>query len=438
MQRLLFKQIDNSALVVFRIIFGLLCFLESVGAILTGWVQRVMIAPKFTFSFIGFEWLQPLPGQWMYIYYMIMGVFGLGIMLGYKYRLSIFSFTLMWSAVYLMQKSAYNNHYYLLMIFSMLMVFLPAHHYASIDAAQNSNIKKGYMPQWCKWLIISLLFIIYTYAALAKFYPDWLNFTFIKNLMATRAHFPVIGQVLQQHWVHVFLTYGGILFDGLVIPLLIFRPTRKFAFLAALFFHLFNSIVLHIGIFPYLALAFSLFFFDSEKIQSIFLRSKVYYNKAEVIIPKQAKPISLMLAMFLSINIILPLRHHYFIDDVLWTEEGHRLSWRMMLRSKRGVATYKVYDKKTKETTTVKLSDFLTPKQQQGVTTKPDMIWQFAQYLKQHYAELGKEDVAVYVDCFVSVNGRPSKRLINPNVDLASKDWSHLKHSSWVLPSAGH
>jgi len=84
----LFKQIDNSALIVFRIIFGLLCFLESVGAIFTGWVKHTLVDPEFTFNFIGFEWLQPLPGNGMYYYYAIMGVFGLFIMVGYKYRLA--------------------------------------------------------------------------------------------------------------------------------------------------------------------------------------------------------------------------------------------------------------------------------------------------------------------------------------------------------------
>ena len=112
LNRLLFKQIDNSALIVFRVFFGLLIFLESIGAIITGWVKQVLIAPKFTFSFIGFEWLQPLPGNWMYVYYIIMGIFGLFVMLGYKYRLSIIAFTVMWTTTYLMQKSSYNNHYY--------------------------------------------------------------------------------------------------------------------------------------------------------------------------------------------------------------------------------------------------------------------------------------------------------------------------------------
>ena len=48
--------------------FGLLIAVESFGALLTGWVKRAFIDPEFTFTFIGFEWLQPLPGNGMYWY----------------------------------------------------------------------------------------------------------------------------------------------------------------------------------------------------------------------------------------------------------------------------------------------------------------------------------------------------------------------------------
>ena len=71
MNKFLFKQIDNSSLIIFRIIFGLLIFLESVGAIFTGWIKRTLIDPEFTFTVIGFEWLQPLPGNGMYFYYLL-------------------------------------------------------------------------------------------------------------------------------------------------------------------------------------------------------------------------------------------------------------------------------------------------------------------------------------------------------------------------------
>ena len=251
LNNVLFKHIDNSALIVFRICFGLLCFLESVGAIFTGWVKRTLVDPNFTFNFIGFEFLQPLPGNGMYYYYAIMGVFGLFIMLGFKYRFSIIMFTLMWSATYLMQKSAYNNHYYLLMLLSGLMLFLPAHKYASIDVKLNPKLKSLSMPQWCRWIIILQLFIVYTYASLAKLYPDWLDTSVIRLMMTAKKEYILIGNLLQQEWMHYILAYGGILFDGLIVPLLLYKPTRKYAFIVSIFFHLFNSIVFQIGIFPY-------------------------------------------------------------------------------------------------------------------------------------------------------------------------------------------
>src|SRR5690554_3873227 len=178
LNKFLFKHIDNSSLIVFRIIFGLLCFLESVGAIYTGWIKRTLIDPEFTFSFIGLEFLQPLPGNWMYAYYAIMGLFGLCIMLGYKYRFSAIMFTLMWAATYFMQKASYNNHYYLLILLSAFMVFLPANRYYSIDAKNNPNIKQLSMPNWCRLVFIFQMLIVYTYGSLARFYPGWLDTSF--------------------------------------------------------------------------------------------------------------------------------------------------------------------------------------------------------------------------------------------------------------------
>ena len=122
----LFKKIDIAPLLIFRIFFGILISLECYGAILTGWVKNNLIDPKFTFTFIGFEWLQPLPGNGMYFYFFLIGTLGVFIALGYRYRVSIIAFTLLWTGVYLMQKTSYNNHYYLLALISFIMSFLPA------------------------------------------------------------------------------------------------------------------------------------------------------------------------------------------------------------------------------------------------------------------------------------------------------------------------
>ncbi len=421
-------------MIIFRIFFGILVSLECYGAIATGWVRRTLVEPKFTFSFIGFEWLQPLPGPGMYAYFFIMGTLGVLIALGYRYRLSILAFTLLWTGVYLMQKTSYNNHYYLLIIISFFMCFFPAHRSHSLDAKRHPGIRKDSMPQYIKWLVISQLFLVYTYAAVAKVYPDWLDLSFIKLLMQSKSHYLIIGEWLQHDWVLKAIRAAGILFDLLIVPALLWKPSRKFAFAVSIFFHLFNSVVFQIGIFPYLSLAFTVFFFEPERIRKVFFRRKPPFQSRQLAIPPGRNWIIAGWGVFLFVQLILPLRHHLIEDNVLWTEEGHRMSWRMMLRSRNGHIQYRVVDKKTGASSYVQPGDYLSEKQRMRLAAYPDFIWQFAQVLKQEYAKLG-QDVAVYAKSKISINGRPMQPFIDPATDLASEPWRHFAHHPWILPS---
>lgn len=435
LNRWLFKQVDNSALVVFRALFGLLIAIEAFGAIFTGWIRRTLIEPDFTFNFIGFEFLQPLPGNGMLWYYGVMGVFGIFVMLGFKYRMSMIFYTIMWASVYLMQKSSYNNHYYLLMLLCFVMCFLPANRWFSLDAKIKPTISSISMPRWVWVFIVLQLWIVYTYASVAKFYPDWLDGSFPALLMKSKADYWLVGEFLQQSWIRYAIAYFGLAFDLLIIPLLLWKRTRLPIFLAAIFFHLFNSFIFHIGIFPYMSLAFCIFFFPTEKINKIFLRNrKEHYNAGEIIIPSYRNFLIAAMSVWFVIQIGLPLRHWFFQDDVLWTEEGHRLSWRMMLRGKSGRVAFKVVEKGTTDTIFVDKKEYLSRKQMRAITSKPDLIWQFAQRLEEDYARQGKK-IEVYAEGKISVNGGPYKPLIDPKVDLAAEEWQHFKHHDWILPS---
>lgn len=434
LSQFLFKKIDNAQLVVFRIFYGLLVSAECYGAIATGWVRRTLIEPKFTFSFIGFEWLQPLPGNGMYVYFGIMGTLGILITIGYKYRYSALAFALMWTGVYLMQKTSYNNHYYLLMLLAFIMAFLPAQKDASLDAKLNPKLHSHAMPNWVRWTIILQLFIVYTYASVAKLYGDWLDFSIIELLMKSKSDYFLIGDLLQEKWVHKIVAFFGIFFDLLIVPALLWKPSRKIAFVLAIFFHLFNSIVFQIGIFPYLSLAFTVFFFEPQTIRNLFLKTKKVVVEQTQILPKNRKWILGILGGYFLVQLILPLRHHAFQDDVLWTEEGHRLSWRMMLRSRSGTIRYRVVNKKTDKVTFIDLGDYLTKKQRRRVACYPDFAWQFAQHLKKDYANKG-EDVQVFVTNKVKINQGEYYEFIDPKVDLASVPWKHFAHNDWILPS---
>ncbi|MFV8280519.1 hypothetical protein ACNKXS_03190, partial [Christiangramia marina] len=185
----------------------------------------------------------------------------------------------------------------------------------------------------------------------------------------------------------------------------------------------------------YMSLAFCIFFFPSETINKIFLRGKKkFYTGNEINVPSWNKIFVGALAVWFAIQIALPLRHWFFQDDVLWTEEGHRLSWRMMLRGKGGRITFKVVEKGTSDTIIVQKEDYLSPKQLRAIPSKPDMIWQFAQRLEQEYAEKGME-IEVYTEGKIRVNRGPYKTLIDPKVDLAAEEWQHFRHHDWILPS---
>ena len=426
----IYKQIDNSQLIIFRILLGALLLWQVVDYLLSGWVWINFIKPTFTLSHIGLEWLQPLPGDGMYYYVTVMGIAALFVMIGFYYRASIIIFTLLWWGIYLMQKTSYNNHHYLIILVCFLMCLLPANAYASVDVRLRPQTKRLTMPAWCCYIMILQIAIVYFYATAAKLYSGWLDGTFTKNLLIRHAP-AFLKDLYSQEWFYLFIAYAGLAFDFLIVPLLLWKKTRNIAFVASIIFHLFNKIHLGIGIFPFLALSFIVFFYPPETIKRYFLWRK----PAPVCIQNNWEGKGLVrwiLIPYIILQLFLPVRHHFIKGDVLWTEEGHRLSWRMMLRSRKGTTKFKVVNNATKEVKFYKLKKTLTRKQIRGMQSKPDMIWQTAQKIREKYHKAGK-DVSVYVDSKVSINGGEARRLIDPEVDLGKAEWSHFRHNKWIL-----
>lgn len=427
-----FQQIDNTGISIFRILFGLLLMLEGFGAILTGWVKNVLVTPEFTFSFIPFPFLQPLPGYGMYIYFIALGCLGAAIMLGCRYRLAMLGYAILWAGVYFMQKTSYNNHYYLMLLLCWIMVFVPANRRYSIDAKRHPNIRSNHISRWVVVLLIAQIGIVYTYAALNKFYPDWLDLTVPKNILSGLRFSPYTGSFFDHPFYAYAVAWVGILFDLLVVPALLWKPTRRFAFFFSVFFHLFNSIVLQIGVFPYMALSFNVFFFPPETLHRVFrIKNQEVYNKKEIQTPTNYKTILAVCSIYLLFQVGLPLRHWFIEDDVLWTDEGHKLSWRMMLRSRQGALKIYLEDKNTGERIEYDYTKDLTHKQARVVIANADLIWQYIQRIKK---EKGA-DYAIYLNSKVSINGGRFHPFIDPEQDMSEVKWNYWGHNTWILPS---
>jgi hypothetical protein len=138
-----------------------------------------------------------------------------------------------------------------------------------------------------------------------------------------------------------------------------------------------------------------------------------------------------LFCLFFLFQLALPFRYWLYPGELFWTEEGYRFSWRVMLMEKAGHAQFIVRDS-TGKTVAVENANFLTTLQEKMMSTQPDMILQYAHILKEHYEKEGFRSPEVYVDSYVTLNGRLGNPLIDPNTDLAKqKDTFH--HKSWVL-----
>ena len=117
----------------------------------------------------------------------------------------------------------------------------------------------------------------------------------------------------------------------------------------------------------------------------------------------------------------------------MWTEQGYRFGWRVMLMEKAGTATFFVKDSRTQREGEVVNSEFLTADQEKQMAMQPDMLLQFAHFLAKHYAKKGVFQPQVRVEAYVTLNGKPSKLLVNPTIDLTKIEDSFAeKH--WILP----
>ena len=389
-------------------------------------MDQTLIEPEFTFTFIGFEWLQPLPGDGMYYYYALMAVAGLMIMFGLWYRMSATLFFLLWTGTYLMQKTSYNNHYYLLVLLSGAMAVMPAHKYYSLDVRFGFTRKSLTCARGCITFFIVQILIVYVFASINKIYPDWLSAEPISIWFGSKKDYWLIGNLLQEKWLQYGVAYGGIVYDGIIVFLLLFKRTRWVGFWLSVFFNLFNSAVFQIGIFPYLMIALSVLFFPEVSVRKFFFKRK---PAVEVSPTKLGQPVLLLFLVYFAIQIWLPLRHYWYPGDVRWTEEGHRMAWQMMLYSKSAYAKFTVVNTETGETDIIRTRDHLTRKQRLKMAGRPDMIWQFVQHIKEQYKG---QPVAIYVEGKCKLNRGEFRELVDPEVDMAAVEWKRFDHAEWI------
>ena len=431
-----FAPVDAASLDCFRLAFGAVMAWEVVRYFSNGWIASYFIEPQFHFTYFGFGWVRPWPGPGMYLHFAVLGLAALGIMAGLLYRLSALVFFLGFSYVFLLDEARYLNHFYLIILLSFTLIFLPLNGALSLDARRRPALRSDSAPAWALWLLRAQVGIPYLYGGLAKVNRDWFQGEPLRTWLAARANLPVLGPMLTEDWVVSLFVYGGVLLDLLIVPLLLWRRSRPWAFAAGLLFHGLNAILFDIGVFPWLMMAATTLFFPPCWPRQVRLLPA---RRPQSLDPSARPPVGRAAAVlaaasaYLLVQALLPLRHYAYPGDVSWTEEGHRFSWHMKLRDKEAQGQFLITDPEDGRTWTVRPSAYLTVWQYPKMAAQPDMILQFAHYLAGRFRAAGHSRVEVRARVTASLNGRRPQLLIDPTMDLAAEPRS-LRPAPWILP----
>ena len=439
------QRVDAASLAVFRIVFGLLGVLIVARFFAYGWIGELYIEPAHHFTYLGFGWVKPWPGWGMYAHFAALGLLALGIAAGYRYRLCALLFFLGFTYVELLDKTAYLNHYYFAALVSLLMVFLPLNRSLSVDAWLQSRTLWDTVPAGTLWLLRGQLAAVYVFAGIAKLNADWLlEAQPLRIWLQDHTGLPLIGPMLGEAWTAYAFSWTGAFFDLTIVGWLMWRRTRAVAYAVLVVFHLLTYLLFpEIGVFPWLMMGTALLFFPPDwphrlvskvRRQRIFTISKSPTNPIEnARHNRMAALAAVAVALFVAVQVLLPLRHYSYPGNVRWNEEGYRFAWRVLLTEKVGMVEYRVYDPATGNRWQAWPEDYLTPLQTERISTQPDMILETAHIIARDFAAQGYESVQVFADVFVSMNGRANSRLVDPGVDLAAVNNSFAP-KKWLLP----
>lgn len=414
---LLSRPIDGASLIFLRIFgYGLMTWEVANSLIHGDWVTYT--EPKFHFSYLFLPWLAPLPPAGMACLFALTLISGIFSCLGLFYRLSSFLFFLSFTTIFLMDASEYINHLYFYSLLSFWMCLMPLHQEFSIDQWRSGREERSHLPAWMLSIILFQVGAVYFFAGVAKLSPHWLDGSLPRLLLG--------GRGIHAELAVKLMTYGGLIFDLLIAPALLLRRTRPLAFIFALGFHLTNVAIFGLVTFPWMMILLTSLFFDPSWPRKI-LRLR---PSSAPIPPRPVSRFGLsLLGIYLLLQVLIPLRHLLHSQDPSWSEEGHQFSWRMKTRVKRAKVRFTIRDE-SGTLNVVRSEDYLTPGQEKDMAGKPDLILQFAHFLRDKYRRDGRE-MRVEASSLVSLNGRSYRELIVPGTNLAKEERSVFPYA-WV------
>ncbi|NRA68331.1 MAG: HTTM domain-containing protein [Pseudobacteriovorax sp.] len=406
-------RVSAKSLIFFRMIFGCLLACGAFRQWYYGWIESLYLRPQFFFPYEGLEFIAPYSRELVYGLFSCQFIFSITFGLGIFQRLSAALVFIAFTYLELVDKTSYLNHYYLVSLILFLFIFLP-----TLPKIWSKN--KADVPIAWLYLLRSQFGLVYFFAGVAKLGSDWLiHAQPLKIWLPSSGHIPLLNPVLEWSFTPYLASWAGALFDLTIVFFLLNSRARPLAFLVVIGFHSLTWILFPIGLFPWIMILGASLFFPPNWPDTVLRNRKPETERRPMPNTSEQRNVHPLILSFIGIHLlvqlILPLRHVAYPGRTLWTEEGFRFSWKVMLIEKAGYARFRVvYQDGSSDF--IGLSDWLTPLQIKMMSTQADMIVQFAHFLGTIAFE--KTVSAVYVESFVSFNGRRAQRFIPDDLNL--------------------
>lgn len=325
-------------------------------------------------------------------------------------------YLLTYGYVFVLEKSDYNNHHYLVCLLAGIFACVGGDGYLAWRGRGPT------MPRWhLLWLRFQIL-VVYFYGGLAKIHLDWLNGNPMQMWLKG------CNPALDNHSLATFMGNASLFLDLLMPIALIWRRSRPLALALGAIFHLTNSRLFSLGVFPWMMLAAFVLFLEPGTIRGKPVERPRCHSRTP------SGPALSALGLYLAIQLLVPLRHHLYPGNVDWTEEGGCFSWRMRLLEHEGRIEFQVEDPDKGVHWVVYPEDELTAKQAGSVAIWPDLVMQYARHLREVYLRKGVRDPVVRAHMWVSLNGWPYQWMMDPQADLGRARFGVLGANPYILP----
>lgn len=476
---LLNRPTDSASLGVVRFLFGFLMLLDvpqerGLGYVDEKWGNSEMC------NFPLFNFMKPLSLEWMYVIYFTMWVGAFLLMVGLFYRIGCFMFMLSYWYLFLLDKSKWNNHSYLYGLHAIMFNFMDANRYWSLDGILQPKIRNSHVPLWNYTLLRAQNFLVYFLAGLKKFNPEWLEGYSMKSLNEHWIFLP-FKYILTPDQVDLFVIhYFGFFLDLTIGFFLFFDFTRPYAMMFGISFHLMNSQLFNIGMFPWTMIATITIFLYADWPRNIFKKlsknlswicpvdeppqqSSHCIYPVEVVSSSGPKSVSstrqesasshspikkdskkkkysiyhvastIFTIIYLALQLFLPYSHFITKGYNNWTNGLYGYSWDMMVHRWNIQHVQITYvQKDTGE------AGFLDPlafvRSERRWPLHADMVKQYATCIEDRLKKYGLKNIELYFDVWISMTKRFQQRIFNPKTDILQAEWSPFQETKWILP----